>query len=1058
MKVKDRLLFILICLFLCSCLLFACENQSGSGSQSQKCKVTVEGGTGGGKYEIGSSVTVVADQREGKIFSEWQIDGKTASYEPTYTFIVTGNVTVIAFYTQKPTTDVSVTIINGSGSGRYEKAAKVTAKSTIPDGKVFVGWFSGDDMVSENDPYVFNATKDIALTAVFADYNDRKDAILVEQGYVYAANGFKIKNFSGSGKAVVFDYKPLNKEEESIVSFTLWSENWDKRVSGIITVDIAGDVVTGAVGKITLVGDGWRRLTLNCEDIPINTAEGATGGETVVIMYFNTVSRSFLIDDIGVLRVTPVGNMYTVTVDGGTGGGEYEEGEDVTVVAKETSIRSFIEWQMNGVKVSEEPTYTFTVNGNVNLKAIYEYTPSDLRHYAPDNTLQIKKSATPDYSKDTLIFAAAKGEKESGQIILYNDANLAGRHYFATFSDFKNDNTGFVIESSNISTFVQHYVQVTGNWDSGGYNSSYYPSGKESLGVGWYPDALIPYDVAVFSGENVISDVGGKNNGLWFTLSVPENAQCGVYSGTLTIEAEDDGYLFIPVFITVYDFTMPSQTYFRSNIGIWGQFGEVAGVEGYEAGGYFGMETDYYQKMREFISERKLSVEGIQTHYFVSQMGLYVEKAKEVTKNGKIGSYDLLPMVKRGVSITLSGIKYDNLNVVMEYDEYFNETNRLMGLRTLLKGLAEASTNEVDLLKKAMIRVPENDEPGVSIESLIQCVLSENVIRRCINYVLYDANVNWAGKEKVKESLKGLTVINTTNPGKTPLFTGNSATFYYKVENGVHKITKKGSWTSELLNPTPSTTVTIPANHTLYYDETAGDASTRVYIDYNKMYGACSEFNYYRSGTEYYATLTAMINDSDPETHVWWYSCCNPEPPYASMFINAPMIRERSNRFIQFALGIEGELYYCVNRWNQQYTDANGNTATRSVDPWVDPNRDNGCNGDGMLIYPALNRYAAYNATKPEGEKVLFCSSLRLENYMESVDDYDYLCLAQSLIDALPEGSEKTAAQARLNAYVYSLFGLNGGAPDPVQCNTDPNVLVAARNNVADLIVSLKNR
>ena len=767
--------------------------------------------------------------------------------------------------------------------------------------------------------------------------------------------------------------------------------------------------------------------------------------------YSFTVTKDVVIT--AVYKVNP--EKYTITVEGGTGGGEYYEGETVTINADQTSIKVFSEWQIDGIKVSDNPTYSFTVTKNALIVAVYEYIPSSLSYYVPDNTEQIKKSASPDFSYDALLFSAAKGEKESGQVILYNGIGLSDLHYFINFSDFTNE-TGYIIEKDNVSTYIQHYVNVTENWDSGTYNSSYYPNGKTVLGTGYYPDALIPYDVAVFSGENSLSSVGGNNNGIWFTLSVPKDARAGLYRGTLTIEVEDEGYLLIPVSITVYDFVMPSQTYFKSNISIWSQFHEFEGVKGYEPAGYFGMEMDYYQKMREFIAERKISVEGIQTHYFVAHMGLYVDKAREVTLDGRVGSYDLLPMVKRNVSLSLGGIDFQNLRVVMEYDEYYNEVNHLMGLRTLLNGLAQASTNEINLFKKAIIRVPENDEPGGTIESFIECILSENVIKRSINYVLNDAGINWTGKSEVKEALKNITVINTTNPGRTALFTGGSQTFYYKAENGVHKITKKGSGLSEFLNPTPSVTVSIPANHTLFYDETNGNSSTRVYVDYNTLNGACPEFNYFRYGTEYYDSIINMKNDGDPATHVWWYSCCNPEPPYASLFINAPMIKLRANRFIQFSLGIEGELYYCANRWNQEYRDASGNIATRIVDPWLDPNRVNGCNGDGMLIYPALNRYAAYNAVKSQNEKVLFCSSIRLENYMESADDYDYLCLAQSLINKIADRDIKTSVQTRFNGYIDTLFGKSGNVPDPCACITDPAVLKTARANIANLIVELK--
>ena len=922
MKSKARVLFVLTILFLCSLTLFACERNKGNFVSSDKYTVTVIGGTGGGEYDYGEQITVIADEKEGKVFSAWQIDGEKVSDDPSYSFTVTKSVTVIAFYDYMPTIEkFTVTVEGGTGGGIYVKGETVTVVAETIEGKEFTEWQADGKRASLKPTYSFTVTKDVVLTAV---------------------------------------YKIIKKK-------------------------------------------------------------------------------------------------YTVTVEGGLGSGEYEEGDTAIAVAEETDIKLFIEWQVDGVKVSDDPTYEFIVTDNISLTAYYNYKTSALWYYAPDNTVQVEKSTYPDYSLGTLSFSAAKGEKESGQVIIYNSVRLSNPRYTVEFSDFSTANSENKIQASNVEIYVQHYVKISENWDSGSYNTSYYPDGKTALKTGYYPDALIPYDVAVFSGENALSLEGGDNNGLWFTLKVPEDAVAGKYTGTLTIAVENDGYMFVPVSITVFDFKMPSQTNFKSNISLWSQFHETEGAEGYESGGYFGMEMDYYQKMREFIAERKISVEGIQTHYFVAHMELYANKAREVTLNGNIGSYDLLPMVKGNVSITLGGIKYENLDVVMEYDEYYNEVNRLMGLRTLLEGLAKASTNEVDLFKKAIIRVPENDEPGSTIESLIECVLSENVIRRSINYVLNDAGIDWSKKTEVKKSLQNLTVINTTNPAKTPLFTGAAVTFYYKVENGVHKITKKGSGLSEIWNPTPSTTVSISANHTLYYDETAGDTSTRVYIDYNKIRGACSEFNYYRYGTEYYQTLNDMLNDSDPETHVWWYSCCNPEPPYASLFINAPMIKLRANRFIQFVLGIEGELYYCANRWNQEYTDSSGNIATRSVDPWTDPNRVNGCNGDGMLIYPALNRYSAYNATKAEDEKILFCSSLRLENYMESADDYDYLCLAQNLIDKIADSGEKAAAQTDFNGYIFTLFGINGDMPDSYKCTADAPTFKDARTNIADLIVRLQS-
>ena len=61
-------------------------------------EVKVNGGTGGGAYHIGDSVTVTAnDPEEGKIFKGWKDgDGNIVSTEKVYTFTVSGEVSLTA--------------------------------------------------------------------------------------------------------------------------------------------------------------------------------------------------------------------------------------------------------------------------------------------------------------------------------------------------------------------------------------------------------------------------------------------------------------------------------------------------------------------------------------------------------------------------------------------------------------------------------------------------------------------------------------------------------------------------------------------------------------------------------------------------------------------------------------------------------------------------------------------------------------------------------------------------------------------------------------------------
>ena len=69
---------------------------------------------------------------------------------------------------------------------------------------------------------------------------------------------------------------------------------------------------------------------------------------------------------------------YTITVNDGTGGGTYKQGESVTVTAEDKEGKVFKGWQdESGKIVSTEKSYTFTINGDTTLTAVYEDKPSD---------------------------------------------------------------------------------------------------------------------------------------------------------------------------------------------------------------------------------------------------------------------------------------------------------------------------------------------------------------------------------------------------------------------------------------------------------------------------------------------------------------------------------------------------------------------------------------------------------------------------------------------------------------------------------------------------------
>ena len=68
-----------------------------------KTEITVIGGSGGGRLTVGESVTVTAEDKEGKVFKGWKdASGNIVSTDKNYTFTVTGETTLTAVYEDVP--------------------------------------------------------------------------------------------------------------------------------------------------------------------------------------------------------------------------------------------------------------------------------------------------------------------------------------------------------------------------------------------------------------------------------------------------------------------------------------------------------------------------------------------------------------------------------------------------------------------------------------------------------------------------------------------------------------------------------------------------------------------------------------------------------------------------------------------------------------------------------------------------------------------------------------------------------------------------------------------
>ena len=225
---------------------------------------------------------------------------------------------------QVPESGVSsynLTVIGGTGEGVFIQGASVTITANAPaTGKRFSGWtiegISGLDTTKTSLTFNMPAGN---VTAT-ANYEDIEYTITVNGG-----TADKSKAKCGESVTITANVPATGKE------FDKW-------------------VVTG--------------ITLSDEDLAKSTVTfEMPASEITIKAHFRDVDAPPSVE---------------IKVEGGTGAGTYKEGDSVTITANDLAEgKVFKGWQdASGKIVSTEKSYTFTVNGETTLTAVYEDAPA----------------------------------------------------------------------------------------------------------------------------------------------------------------------------------------------------------------------------------------------------------------------------------------------------------------------------------------------------------------------------------------------------------------------------------------------------------------------------------------------------------------------------------------------------------------------------------------------------------------------------------------------------------------------------------------------------------
>jgi hypothetical protein len=274
--------------------------------------------TGGGSYNYGASCALTATANQGYTFTNWTENGNVVSTNANYTFTVNANRTLVANFTANTyTINVSANPSNGgtvSGSGTYTHGQSCTVVATANTGFAFTNWTENGNVVSTNASYTFTVNSNSTLVANFTANTYTINV---------SANPSNGGTVSGSGTYTYGQSCTVVATANTGFTFTNWTEN--------------GNLVSTNT-NYTFTVTGNRNLVAN----------------------FST-------------------NAHTITAiaepsDGGTirGAGNYEYGASCTLTATANEGYNFVEWTKDGVQVSTDASYTFTVTASETYVAYFQ--------------------------------------------------------------------------------------------------------------------------------------------------------------------------------------------------------------------------------------------------------------------------------------------------------------------------------------------------------------------------------------------------------------------------------------------------------------------------------------------------------------------------------------------------------------------------------------------------------------------------------------------------------------------------------------------------------------
>ncbi len=183
----------------------------------------------------------------------------------------------------------------------------------------------------------------------------------------------------------------------------------------------------------------------------------------------------------------------------------------------------------------------------------------------------------------------ARGEYISFQLVLTNNSNTPLKGIMVDMESFKSKDTQIAI---NPELFLEWSVEIK-------TPTTGYP--KASLGKGWYPDALIPYDLVQADSSKVhgrwtypleLPDFNNRIDNqksmiVWVDQYIPfegDKAKAGKYNSSISVKIGDE-IKEIPIILHIWDFAIPNENKLKASLqheGFLSRKDEKAALEIYQ--------------------------------------------------------------------------------------------------------------------------------------------------------------------------------------------------------------------------------------------------------------------------------------------------------------------------------------------------------------------------------------------------------------------------------------------------------------------------------------------